>query len=101
MAIEGSIDVTVVVDNVDEPGEVVFTEGAVAYFDQKLVAQVKDPDDHGGDLGEPYQGVRVVTWQWSWSLTGREAPMTSRGTPKRQLMSTRPMLQPTVGAFSV
>ena len=64
---DGSIDVTVVVDNVDEPGEVVFTEGSVPYFDQTLVAQVHDPDDHGGDLGEPYQGVRVVTWQWSWS----------------------------------
>ena len=65
----GSIDVTVVVDNVDEPGKVVFSEGAVPYFNQKLVAQVEDPDDHGGDLGEPYQGVRIVTWQWSWSLT--------------------------------
>ena len=49
-----------------------FTEGAVPYFDQRLVAQVHDPDDHGGDLGEPYQGVRVVTWQWSWSETAGE-----------------------------
>ena len=69
---KGSIHVTVVVDNVDEPGEVVFTEGAVPYFDQRLVAQVHDPDDHGGDLGEPYQGVRIVTWQWSWSETAGE-----------------------------
>ena len=66
---EGRIHVTVVVDNVDEPGEVVFTEGSVPYFNEKLVAQVHDPDDHGGDLGEPYQDVRIVTWQWSWSLT--------------------------------
>ena len=66
---DGRIHVTVVVDNVDEPGEVVFTEGSVPYFDQKLVAQVHDPDDHGGDLGEPYQDVRIVTWQWSWSQT--------------------------------
>ena len=67
---KSSFHVTVVVDNVDEPGGVVFTEGAVPYFDQKLVAQVHDPDDHGGDLGEPYQDVRIVTWQWAWSETG-------------------------------
>ena len=40
-----------------------------------LVAEVQDPDDHGGfdDMGEPYgkphQGVHIVSWQWSRALT--------------------------------
>ena len=74
---EGRFDVTVVVGNVDEPGEVVFTEGAVPEFDQPLVAEVHDPDDHGDydlsdddpGLGKPYEGVHIVTWQWSWAGT--------------------------------
>ena len=40
-------------------------KGTTAYLDEKLVAQVQDADDHGGDLGEPYEGVHIVTWQWS------------------------------------
>ena len=66
---EGSKDVWVVVNNVDEDGEVVFVEGDSAFLDQELVAEVHDPDDHGGDLGEPYQGVHVVSWEWSRSDT--------------------------------
>ena len=27
----------------------------------------RTPDDKGGDLGEPYQGVHIVSWQWSRS----------------------------------
>ena len=61
----GMISVAVVVDNVNETGKVVFTEGETAYLDQELVADVQDPDDHGGDLGEPHEGVHVQTWQWS------------------------------------
>ena len=61
----GRTKVWVIVDNVEEAGKVVFTEGETAYLDQKLVAQVEDADDHGGDLGEPYEGVHIVTWQWS------------------------------------
>ena len=34
-----------------------------------LVAEVQDPDDKGGDLGEPHQGVHIVTWQWSRAQT--------------------------------
>ena len=47
----------------------VFTEGKTAYLDEMLVAEVQDPDDKGGDLGEPYQGVHIVTWQWSRAQT--------------------------------
>ena len=69
----GRISVAVVVLNVDEPGEVVFTEGDDAYVSEVLVAQVHDKDDHGGDLGEPYQGVHIVSWQWSsWNGVGTE-----------------------------
>ena len=60
----GRVSVAVVVENVEEAGEVVFTAGATNYLNEELVAQVEDPDDHGGDLGEPYEGVHVQTWQW-------------------------------------
>ena len=66
---EGRKDVWVVVNNVDEDGEVVFVEGDTAFLNQELVAEVHDKDDHGGDPGEPYQGVHVVSWQWSRSDT--------------------------------
>ena len=65
----GKVNVWVTVTNVEEAGEVVFTEGETAYLDEMLVAQVQDPDDHGGDMGEPYQGVHIVSWQWSRALT--------------------------------
>ena len=69
----GSISVAVVVLNVDEPGEVVFTAGDDAYVSEELVAEVEDKDDHGGELGEPYQGVHIVSWQWSsWDGAGEE-----------------------------
>ena len=61
----GRVNVWLIVTNVEEPGKVVFTAGETAYLDQMLVAEVRDPDDHGGDLGEPYQGVLIVNWQWS------------------------------------
>ena len=70
----GRVNVWLTVTNVDEAGMVVFTEGKTAYLDEMLVAEVQDPDDHGGfdDMGEPYgkpyQGVHIVTWQWSRSL---------------------------------
>ena len=64
----GKVNVWVTVENVDEMGKVVFTEGETAYLNEMLVAEVQDPDDHGGDLGEPYQGVHIVNWQWSRSL---------------------------------
>ena len=63
----GTLDVAIVVRNRGEPGWLVFTEGEEndqAYYNEELVAQVYDPDDHGGDLGEPYEGVNVVTWVW-------------------------------------
>ena len=63
----GKVNVTVTVTNREEDGKVVFAEGETAYLNETLVAQVHDPDDHGGDLGEPYQGVHIVTWQWSRS----------------------------------
>ena len=43
-------------------------EGETAYLNEELVAEVQDPDDKGGDLGERYEGVHIVTWQWSRSL---------------------------------
>ena len=58
-----------IVTNVDEDGKVVFTAGETAYLNEMLVAEVQDPDDKGGDLGEPYQGVHIVTWQWSRAQT--------------------------------
>ena len=65
----GKVNVWLTVTNVDEAGKVVFTEGETAYLNEMLVAEVQDPDDKGGDLGEPYQGVHIVTWQWSRSTT--------------------------------
>ena len=65
----GRVNVWLTVTNVDEAGMVVFTEGETAYLDEMLVAEVQDPDDKGGDLGEPYQGVHIVTWQWSRAET--------------------------------
>ena len=65
----GKVNVWVTVTNVDEAGEVVFTEGETAFLNEMLVAEVQDPDDHGGTLGEPHQGVHVVNWQWSRALT--------------------------------
>ena len=53
----GRIKVWLTVTNVEEDGKVVFTEGETAYLNEELVAEVQDPDDKGGDLGEPYQGV--------------------------------------------
>ena len=63
----GKVNVWVTVTNVEEAGKVVFTEGETAYLDEMLVAEVQDPDDKGGDLGEPHQGVHIVSWQWSRS----------------------------------
>ncbi len=65
----GRTNVWLTVTNVDEEGKVVFTEGETAYLNEMLVAEVQDPDDKGGDLGEPYQGVHIVTWQWSRAQT--------------------------------
>ena len=64
----GKVKVWVTVTDLEEAGKVVFTEGETAYLNETLVAQVQDPDDKGGDLGEPYEGVHIVTWQWSRSL---------------------------------
>ena len=63
----GKVKVWLIVTNVEEAGMVVFTEGETAFLDEMLVAEVQDPDDHGGDMGEPYQGVHIVNWQWSKS----------------------------------
>ena len=63
----GKVNVWLTVTNVEEAGKVVFTEGETAYLDEMLVAEVQDPDDKGGDLGEPHQGVHIVSWQWSRS----------------------------------
>ena len=65
----GKVNVWLTVTNVDEKGKVVFTAGETADPEKMLVAQVQDPDDHGGDLGGPYQGVHIVSWQWSRSQT--------------------------------
>ena len=65
----GKVKVWLIVTNVEEPGKVVFTEGETAFLDEMLVAEVQDPDDHGGDLGEPHEGVHIVNWQWSRALT--------------------------------
>ena len=72
----GKVNVWVTVTNVDEKGKVVFAEGETAYLNEMLVAQVQDPDDKGGDLGEPYQGVHIVTWQWLRSQDDDEADAT-------------------------
>ena len=72
----GSIDVRVAVTNLNEGGEVVFTAGGEGYIDQELVAEVQDEDDHGGDLGEPYQGVLIQTWQWARSDADNDAAFT-------------------------
>ena len=63
----GKINVWVTVTNAEEAGKVVFTAGETAYLNEMLVAEVQDPDDKGGDLVEPYQGVHIVSWQWSRS----------------------------------
>ena len=65
----GKVNVRLTVTNVEEMGMVVFAEGETAFLDEMLVAEVQDPDDKGGDLGEPHQGVHIVSWQWSRSLT--------------------------------
>ena len=68
----GKVKVWLTVTNVDEAGKVVFTEGETAFLDEMLVAEVQDPDDHGGDMGEPYEGVHIVNWQWSRSQHDNE-----------------------------
>ena len=70
----GKVNVWLTVTNVPETGKVVFTEGETAFLDEMLVAEVQDPDDHGGDLGEPYQGVHIVNWQWSRSTNNTGTP---------------------------
>ena len=64
----GRVNVWLIVTNVEEAGKVVFTEGETAFLDEMLVAEVQDPDDHGGDLGEPHEGVHILNWQWSRAL---------------------------------
>ena len=61
----GKVKVWLTVTNVEEAGKVVFTEGETAFLNEMLVAEVQDPDDHGGTLGEPHEGVHIVNWQWS------------------------------------
>ena len=86
----GRVNVWLIVTNVEEAGKVVFTEGETAFLNEMLVAEVQDPDDHGGDLGEPYQGVHIVNWQWSRALTDADGTTfdpiddatTNRYTPK-------------------
>ena len=65
----GKVNVWLIVTNVEEAGKVVFTAGETAYLNEMLVAGVRDPDDHGGDPGEPHQGVHIVNWQWSRAET--------------------------------
>ena len=66
----GKVNVWLTVTNVNEAGKVVFTAGGeTAYLNEMLVAEVQDPDDHGGDLGEPHEGVHIVNWQWSRAET--------------------------------
>ena len=65
----GKVNVWLTVTNVDEAGMVVFTVGETAFLDEMLVAEVQDPDDHGGDLGKPHEGVHIVKWQWSRAPT--------------------------------
>ena len=68
-------DVAVVVGNRGEVGWLEFTAGEEndqAYYNEEIAAEVFDPDDHGGDLGEPYEGVNVVTWQWARAQEGDE-----------------------------
>ena len=86
----GKVNVWVTVNNAEEMGKVLFTAGETAYLDQMLVAEVQDPDDKGGGLGEPYQGVHIVNWQWSRSTNDSGTPpfedivgaTTNRYTPK-------------------
>ena len=86
----GRVNVWLIVENVDEAGKVVFTEGKTAYLDEMLVAEVEDPDDKGGDLGEPHEGVHIVSWQWARALTDADGTgfedivgaTTNRYTPK-------------------
>ena len=77
----GKVNVWLIVTNVEEAGKVVFTEGETAYLNETLVAEVQDPDDKGGDLGEPYEGVHIVTWQWSRSLDENDENDTPVGLP--------------------
>ena len=70
----GKVNVWLIVDNVDETGKVVFTEGETAYLNEMLVAEVQDPDDHGGDMGKPHEGVHIVNWQWSRSKNDSGTP---------------------------
>ena len=65
----GKVKVWLTVTNVEEKGKVVFTEGETAFLNEMLVAEVQDPDDHGGDLGAPHEGVHIVKWQWSRAQT--------------------------------
>ena len=65
----GKVNVWLIVTNVEEAGKVVFTEGETAFLSEMLVAEVQDPDDHGGDLGAPHEGVHIVNWQWSRAVT--------------------------------
>ena len=65
----GRVNVWLTVTNVEEAGKVVFTEGETAFLNEMLVAEVQDPDDRGGDLGAPHEGVHIVNWQWSRALT--------------------------------
>ena len=52
----GKVNVWLTVTNVEEAGEVVFREGETAYLNEMLVAEVRDPDDKGGDVGRALPG---------------------------------------------